>query len=825
MRELLLTGKADKHGSEELVIVSGLAPTGYKLLEGAHWGNAVWENIESGQRGTQGARSAGAIPSNRMVALPFLIEGAERAGVEAHDDMEAKWSRLALLADELRQYGGRLTWRPRGGTYLQYFDVLSAQARIDDFGRLYHHNHRAGAVFEALCAPYLSGPSMDVFDDFSTDTIEDYTFDSGGGTLAVSGGKLVPSTTGLKAFFHSKTGYTYGDAEVTLRVRTGASGTGTIAIVLRRVDASNYLLLTWTSGALSITKVVAGVSTSLTTAGGAPATTANTDYWLRFRSEGNRVFGELFSAPPTPMAVPLWWSNHTMSATTAGQLGRHVEGQAGLRITAPVDWRYDDFTIDAYTYRGPNDTGTSLPAEYELSGEIPGDAPAVAELEVTTNGGAEAPVWALCGWWERPQPASYVWNGDFATLLAGMGWDDTAVTNITAGNADGVVPIADPLFPSGWAGQITTTAAVDRGSSFAMYRKFKAGVTYRFEVGVRHPTLTTSVYARIGYGAGSDTAQSANTPLSAAVQTLVVDWTPTADTVQAHVAVNVATATALTFRIGSVKVYELANPPASSGQLDGRGGIPPVGVIELENGAPNSNPQSSASFRGGKAHDAAADPSLVIDPAVLVADPYTQAEIAIEFWARVRIIDPSQASITLEAAALSSTLTSVRRYTIEFGSEGRDIPLPSAATVFRFTRLGTIIFPTRLGRWLLIVKPGGFVDAIDYLVAVPSNQRVVSPTGKPQDEHYPVFIPATSQVTKRVRSDLSATITEPAAPEVESSGLGGSLLELPPGLVDAVVKLSSTVPDDPLPTTRSDQLAHTGVVHFSVTPRWHLARS
>ena len=43
------------------------------------------------------------------------------------------------------------------------------------------------------------------------------------------------------------------------------------------------------------------------------------------------------------------------------------------------------------------------------------------------------------------------------------------------------------------------------------------------------------------------------------------------------------------------------------------------------------------------------------------------------------------------------------------------------------------------------------------------------------------------------------------------TGLGGSRLWVPPGNVDLLVKLSSTVPDNPTVDDSDEQLSHTGV--------------
>jgi hypothetical protein len=56
--------------------------------------------------------------------------------------------------------------------------------------------------------PFFYAPEIaTVTDDFSTNTIANYTFDTGGGTLSVSGGQLVPSSNAEKRLYRNLGGY------------------------------------------------------------------------------------------------------------------------------------------------------------------------------------------------------------------------------------------------------------------------------------------------------------------------------------------------------------------------------------------------------------------------------------------------------------------------------------------------------------------------------------------------------------------------------------------------------------------------------------------
>jgi hypothetical protein len=461
---------------------------------------------------------------------------------------------------------------------------------------------------------------------------------------------------------------------------------------------------------------------------------------------------------------------------------------------------------------------------------VPGDAPALVEVEITPSGGAAAPIWAAIGWWPRPSVFNQCWNGDFeSAVLAVEGWSVAAVTNIS-GAATSIFRVAVAAKYGGYCGQIVCPATADTGASFRIFRRFKKGVTYTAEAWIHSAAGVTNTYIRLGNGAANDKASSGNIALSTAWQRITVTWTPSADRDDAHVAVNIAAATGTTFEIDGVMVYEGTVAPASANQSEGRGGFPPVGVIEAENGCGTGTGATlvaSANYRSGFGASIGGGLSLrlLVDPALLVPDDYTQSEIAIEVWARVNLPVTPVTLLTYAKPLSAAALPKV--YTDEFGSAGKPLTPPSSGTALRFVRAGTLRLSAGAGRYQIFMNTGATSVDLDYLLLLPANQRALSPSGKANDATFPIFIPDTSELTKRIRSDLSGTIKDAAGGvgEVDTSGLGGFLLEFPPGDIDTVVKLSSLVPDDPTSNTTTEQLAHSATVHFAVTPRWRLGRS
>lgn len=269
--------------------------------------------------------------------------------------------------------------------------------------------------------------------------------------------------------------------------------------------------------------------------------------------------------------------------------------------------------------------------------------------------------------------------------------------------------------------------------------------------------------------------------------------------------------------------------------------VPPFGLIEGETGTELAGwaAAADATARGGnllKYTAAGAAEGLTasfnIDPSVMTPDEFTN-EIAIEVWGRFKLakllVEPR---VVLRAQAAAGVLGQPR-YTDEWGTAGKVLGIPNTAeaSAYTFARLGTLRMLIDLLRpleWALhlegSVAGGTGVFNIDYLLLVPAASRACSPSSKRDDTSYPRFNQTGAEMTKTVRHDLSGLMAKPPERGFPDHGLGGQLIEFPPGLNDLIVKLSEAVPEDPEQTT-SDTLAFTGTVHAAVTPRWYIARS
>lgn len=915
MTDILLQLRSNKPGASTLTLVNGSTATGYRMLTQPAWGNAAWDIVYSGPRGTQGARAVGGTPLQRGVAFAIRVEGASK------DTLVSALSALQVVCDEMRRYGGRITWRSRNESYRQHFDVLAGSATVKEWTRTAEHTNLLDVVVEAVCAPYLLGDPMgwrDTFDDAATLT-DNYTV-TGASSLSVLGGKLGPSGSNPITATFTAYGYQLRDAQVTLKVETAGGVT------------SAQWHVTMAGGSIAFALSAADNTLGVRVNGSAAATAAytplaSTRYWLRGRRVGRRLTAELFTSEPTPNATPAATVSYVL---TADEDALYPAGLAGFKVTAfSTSERYDDFTIEPFTF-----AGLTLPDAFRLGESIPGDAPALVDVNVTPSGGSAAPAFGMLGWTERPAIANLCPNGDFEDDVDG--WSVAAVSGVT-GAATSITrtTTASRVKYGSAAAAIVCPATANTGATYFLPYRFKAGRRYTLVIWAYGSAMTAS---RVRLGVSGDIASSsalaletqtfADTPNSAG-HVRTVTWTPAADTDGAYACIEITAATATTIYIDAVSVFEARDTTLSAtltaaattasvrrvpddwpeapfmalidrevvqvssisgttltivrgiegglgtagisgssyaagttviplpqlrGHFEGKGAPPVFGFIDA-GGADSSNLYtwaltSSGSYRLGNylyasglsgAGSAAAD--WLIDPNLLQPDDYTQGEVAVEVWARMvlhsgltaptAILAAAPETATVSSGVLANSFGQVR-YSEEHGSTGRAPTKPSSGEAVRMVRLGTLRLPTdrtRPIRWRLQVRltwtaATAATAGIDYLVVAPARQRAASPTYKALGSSYPKFVSSTSETTKTVRSDLSAVVGKPASAGVgqPDHGLGGALIELPVPCSDAFLKLSSLVPDDPTSDTTTEQLAHTAVVRFDVTPRYMLAR-
>jgi YD repeat-containing protein len=232
---------------------------------------------------------------------------------------------------------------------------------------------QAGESPPAPSAHWRFGETQ-VIDDFNS--LAGWSFDSGAGTLNVSGGELVPTNTSEKLLHRPGA---YIDARSTLKFKTGSTfPPGGIALLLRRRDADNWLSGGVSpSGVLFFGKEDAGTQATISSSAAFGALAASTTYWVRFSAVGNALTANLYTADPANGASPVRSHSYTLTGADAAKFGAGVSGNAGIGTTSvPTDYRYDSYRLDPLTADdadgsndGTYDGGVSLGQAGVLSGD------------------------------------------------------------------------------------------------------------------------------------------------------------------------------------------------------------------------------------------------------------------------------------------------------------------------------------------------------------------------------------------------------------------------------------------------------------------------
>lgn len=814
---------------------------------------------------------------NGSVAVRLFVKGLTTA-----DDTIQLISQLLSKIDPSAYTVGDplyLEWRPDGGTRSTYYEIRGTPAWEPGYSWVKFIQTRSmeiGLTFPV--APLARGDSMDFWDDFSANGLSDYSFDAGvSGNVSVGGGQLVPVTnlTTENRFFNVRT-YTHPDGQYTLKGAPGATITGFKLGSYFKVTGNTYLLAylddNGTNSRVRIDKVVGGgAPTNLASTNLAARVVAGTPIWVRARIEGNTVYIEHFSSEPalTQTAgssyAPTTSATYVLTASEALSFGTSIKGTAGVVWTPQHANAYiDDYWVEPYVFTirpGPTDG-------LDLYG-IPGDAPALCDLIVDTGSGVTggSHTWALMGWNQLPPKYNMLYNGDFENNIGPAltdPWSVAAVTNIVGAGtslSQQGTPAAGIKFGL-YALEVVTPATTGTGVNARISRGFRKGQIYTAEAWIYSAAQVTGMSIRIGNSAANDVATSGVTALSPTWQRISVQWTPTADRDAAHIAIFTNAATATTFRIDGVSVYEGATAPTRPTQIEGRGGWPPIGVLEGEGARSPAQfswavPQTSqmtivadASSRSsqvirGTATGNGCSASWIVDPTLLVPDSFSD-EIGLEVWASTVIASGNGTVRAIASATPISNVWSLGqtdilapiRYTDEWGAAGKLLPNGGSSTR-GLSRLGTLRLladPLRGPRYQLAVvlkATAGTVD-LDYLFLVPVEQRAGSTSGKtyPTLGGYPSFnVNSSGAERKRIRWDLTGRSSDGTLSnlaEIPSAGWGGSPLEFGPGDVRAVFigGYPGSIPDDPAPTGGWQAVGNPSAnsFHFQITPRYRLAR-
>lgn len=764
-------------------------------------------------------------------------------GATANEALERGRALVQLL--ERATPGRLLEWKPATASYPVYFEVRGTGTWTPTYRAIIFEQvpHWEFAVSIPV-GPLALGAPMDIHDPFDVDSLEDYSFDEGAGSVAVAGGQLVPLTVApnRKRLYHSARGYTYSDVQVTAKHSiAGSTASYEMSVSARRIDANNYLFAYVSGSNLQVWKRDGGANSAL---GGQVITAlaANSTYWLRLRTEGNLVIAEHWTSEPTPGGAPAASVVVQLNAADRAKFGAGVQGRAGLGwwVPATLGDRVDDLRIEPFTYR----TTAVLPDVIDLGGLIPGDEPALADLHVGIAGAA--PVFALLAWAEKPPVHNYSYN-DLSAHISG--WHDNADAGYGSVAGSVLLHEAATVAPAGPA-EALGRVRIDHNANFEgggirFYRRFKRGVPYTVIFDYHRSAGGPDHMAELGVpGSGLDRIASANVmpTQNAWATSLPLTWVPSDDRGMAALMLKALAATAGTLRVANVRVFEgtVFEPK------HGRGGAPPFGVIDAANADPSTLAgwavaagvgtfRSEWGLSGVASGSGSASAEFWVDPALLADEDFEGGEVSIEAWARLKlpttIVTPR---LALSVLPEDGTLYGFEEWEDEQGSPGRSLALPSAGTPLRPHRAGALRLkvdrarPRRVRIRVVLTWGTGSTGTyqFDTLHLAPRRRRVASPTRRTLDTSYPRFSLSLTEWLRIVRSDLSGALGKPPHdPAPANPGVAGAdAIALPVGAAQLLAHFSEVVPDDPATGTATETRYRTFYVHAAVTPRYHLAR-
>jgi hypothetical protein len=667
------------------------------------WGAALWEQSFSGPRGTLGRRSAGQQLRNREGRIVIRIYGS------AKDNVAARLSALHEQWDLIRRFGGRVTRRDHGQTYRQHLDVLGTEGAIPQWTPQLTNRDVATVTLPAQFAPYALGDPLDIDDQFTVDTLADYTFDAGApANVTVTGGALdaVANLTTENRLIHTALGYTYSDHQVTVSFAPGATISSFKAgCIIKRVDASNYFEAyvddNGTNSRIRLDKIIGGSRTNIGSINVSRISNGTLGI-VRGRIERNKVIAEYhFGQLKDVRDVSATTVTYTLTTGEQATFGAEQAGRGGIVWTPQdTDAAIYQFEVTPYTYRR-----TSLPEVFRLNG-VPGDAPALVDVTLTaTDRGSQQ--FAIVGWMPAAPAVNLVDTSDEFGANGTRGWAIAAVTNI---NADATSITSEAATPPKWAANALRVTAVsgnaDSGASRRVWRRFRQGHTYTFRAWVKAPSgSTANVAARVGNSAANDVATGSNVALSSGWQLVTVAWTPTADRADAHITVIRRTSGAAdVFEVDGEQVYEGTTAPTLPSQIEGRGGVAPFGVLEAENGSQVFYPVTadSAASAGSMVRTSAV---ARVDPNVITPDDDGADTALVEVWGRLRL-GGSFTSIRAKANVrpylnmqnpdTGESYFSPYTWSLEHGEAGRPIVTPQGVGLkSRIIRFGTLPIPVR----------------------------------------------------------------------------------------------------------------------------------
>lgn len=840
---LTMTITAADPAATSITVLDGTPTGAWCLLDGADFGDAVWDIGYSGPRGTLGALPASSRVGNRTVSLGLALWPDDM------DDSAAHQAQMARLLDLMRQYGGRLTFQRTDQAHRQHLLVLTGGVTGTQWAPRSELDGRTAVRLQLICEPYVSADSMRITDTFVSDTEADYTFDAGSAAnVTVGSGQFKSSATATNHYaVHTASGFLLGDHQATARINPAAITNHGGGVLIKRVNASTLIrAIVFDDGATSILyldQVVAGVVTNLASTA-LTRITVGAPYHVAGRIEGNTVYAEYWAPGnfPTLSGTATSQVSAVLTGSAKTTFGEGTTGQAGpflypANSADAVEW----FQIRPFVYRGTNFTDRYLAGHYRLDGQIPGDAPARAEIEVAVGPGGSAIAstarFGLIGHTPRAQTHNLLPDGGFELIETFQQWSHSAVTGVMANAGTSITRVTTAARYGAACGQVVAPATANSGARCIMYRPFRAGVTYTAELWIRAASGTTN--ARIRLGVNGDIASETASALSSGWVRRTVTWTPTASVTAAYLVAEITAATATTFQIDGCMVYEGTTAPTLASQRDGMAGRPPFGIIDaVDRMGSNGTVDLAAggTYLNGRrltfsATTGTGDIDVLLDPGLLPRDPHSPAQ-AVEVYLMAHVPTSVQTTIVTSLGPVGNNPAVAETYPVEYGADGLTTT-PGTPNNFHLFRLGTLSLPTP-GAGVIAPMRLRIVQSYasnqtfhwNYLLIVPAGQRACSPTGVADLDGYPFFAQTgqTTAVVRRFTDDLQGYTQATGTPhQIPAPPLDGALITPGPGHVDFLAAVAGNVPGVNAVYNGVNGF-RLGAIAITPTPRYHYLR-
>jgi hypothetical protein len=750
-----------------------------------------------------------------------------------------------------------LKWIPYGATFPVYYEIVGPSSHGVPYDWHEYAYLRASLKLVYTVKPFALGDQTATYEDFSGGiTLTDYYTVVGNGDISV--GAIGPLTlTGNYGNQHSlisRKAYTPLDGCITVKFTTPSVYTAAsfkMGLAFRvQSDGLTWLELQATNNGIKFAKTVNGGTsyTDVYGATGVATLAASTTYYMRVWAEGAKLRGEIGTSLNTAGCTGVGQINQTLTGTElaypGGGMGMDFRpGAAG----GSVSFLY----MEPWAYGGINQFNLGL--DYRTLLNVPGDLDCLMDVALDTTGTTAA--WGQLAWNQpvatQTDNLNLLPNWDFETDILGWG----------SGNLFGLATVGGATLTQDATQFKTGTKSLKAvGPASANWGveaqvcvpgRFRSGATYTFTCWVFGAAASGTVTALMGSSIGNSTAGTPVT-LAASWQQVTVQWTNAGGDVDSaaitlkfsnasvsawidnvHVAVGSTIPTTSTGKPEAICVPAVIPAAYLATAYD------PVSAAQLTQGwsLQNDTTASSAVYRQYLGYSggipATLSASCFINPASCQPGVYG-------IWARVKLAN-TITNPTLAVSVGDEYGAGQPQYTVEYGSTGKTLPVPSTTLLWRWHFLGSMYLgapeQNRAKLTLTATAGGSGQFGIDAIHITPMSQSAMRrwDYGDTAADGFMSFIPPNGGAL--IYSNLRQNVYPQSLPFPLNGGwaqgsLLGSPMRLAPGTSRLYLQITAVAPGDTNLATTTDEatgLNSSGTRWFTyfrpnLTPRYRFAR-